>query len=239
MHPVFYLTSGYFLVGSAAVFGVTRRAAASERTKHWTKLAVYWVIVHSLILSILAGVAVFVPVAIALVLVGLAELLRVASARPGEPAGVLVVALPLYAVLAAGFVHFARTTPPSMILFVYVVVLTFDGFSQITGQLLGRRKLAPRISPGKTIEGLAGGLAMAGVTALPAAAWAGVDRAPALGVALLIAVAALAGDLLASCVKRACGVKDYGRWIPGHGGVLDRFDSFIAAGGVFWSVASR
>jgi phosphatidate cytidylyltransferase len=239
MHPVFLLTSCYFLLGGAAILRINRRGAPGESTQRWTKFAVYWLIVHAVILAILAGAGLFVPLAAALVLIGLVELWRAASASAAGPARILVVALPPYAALAFAFMAFARVTGIPMLLFVYVVVLTFDGFSQIAGQLLGRHKLAPRISPGKTIEGLAGGLVMAGVTALPLAAWAGVGRGQALALALLVAVSALGGDLAASWVKRACGVKDYGRWIPGHGGLLDRFDSFIAAGSVYWSVVGR
>lgn len=239
MHPVFLLTSCYFLIGAAAILRINRRGAPGESNERWTKFAVYWLIVHAVILAILGGAGLFVPLAAAMLLIGLVELWRAASGCAAGPARILVVALPAYAALGFAFVEFARLTGIPMLLFVYVVVLTFDGFSQIAGQLLGRHKLVPRISPGKTIEGLAGGLVMAGVTALPLAAWAGVGRGQALALALLVAVSALAGDLAASWVKRACGVKDYGRWIPGHGGLLDRFDSFIAAGGVYWSVVGR
>jgi phosphatidate cytidylyltransferase len=238
VHPVFLLTGGYFAIGGAAILAINRRPGAAGARERWTKFALYFVIVHLVIAAILAG-RTFVALAVLILALGLRELVRAARRSPSGAPRTLAAVLPVYAALAFGFVAFARETTAAMILFVYVVVLTFDGFSQITGQLLGRRRLAPRVSPAKTVEGLAGGLAMALVTALPLAGWAGIGRLRALGLALLVAAAALAGDLAASFVKRACRVKDYATWIPGHGGVLDRFDSFIAAGGVFWSFVGR
>ena len=238
MHPVFLLTGGYFVIGGLAIAFINRRPGAGETRERWTKFAVYFLIVHLVIAAILGG-GFFVALAAAILGLGLHELVRAATASAPRPGRILAAVLPVYAVLGLAFLRFASGTPASMILFVYVVVLTFDGFCQITGQLLGRRKLAPRVSPGKTVEGLLGGLVMALVTALPLAAWTGLGRAHALALALLAAASALAGDLAASYVKRTCGVKDYATWIPGHGGVLDRFDSFIAAGGVFWSLGGR
>jgi phosphatidate cytidylyltransferase len=239
MHPVFLLTGAYFVIGGVAIAVINRRSEAGARKERWTKFAVYFLIVHLVIAAILAG-GYFVPTAAAILGLGLHELVRAAATGAARPARVLAAVLPVYALLALAFFRFASGTRASMILFVYVVVLTFDGFCQITGQLLGRHPLAPRVSPGKTVEGLAGGLVMALVTALPLAAWTGRGRANALGLALLCAASALAGDLAASYVKRTCGVKDYATWIPGHGGILDRFDSFIAAGSVYyWSIGGR
>ena len=97
------------------------------------------------------------------------------------------------------------------------------------GRLLGRHKLAPRISPGKTVEGGLGGL-LAGALA----AWAlnrllGLEK-PDLAMALLGAGAAVAGqlgDLAESLLKRTAGIKDMGNLLPGHGGILDRLDSLL------------
>ncbi len=236
MHPVFLLTGAYFLVGCLATWRVNieRRSSEIEKSERWQKLAVYFLIVHAVILAILAGGWYFTLMAGALVSVGLGELLRAAARGPGGRSAALWVALLLYAAVSFAFIQFARLWRTEMILFVYVVVLTFDGFSQIAGQLFGRHKLAPRISPGKTVEGLLGGLLMAAVSG-SLSGWTGIARGPAVGLSLLVAAAALLGDLAASAVKRACKVKDYGTSIPGHGGVLDRFDSFIAAGGLCWA----
>ena len=112
-------------------------------------------------------------------------------------------------------------------MFVYLIVALFDGFSQVSGQWLGKRQLARRISPSKTIEGTVGGAlaALGGALILRGLVHLGPGRT--LSLAGAIVIAALAGDLSASWVKRRTGIKDFGHALPGHGGVLDRFDSLL------------
>jgi phosphatidate cytidylyltransferase len=110
------------------------------------------------------------------------------------------------------------------VFFVVLVVWGSDIGAYLTGRLLGGPKLAPAISPGKTVSGAVGGLLAAAAVAVGAAAgfsW----RIVALGVCL--GVVAEAGDLLESWIKRRCGKKDSGRLIPGHGGLLDRLDALL------------
>ena len=104
------------------------------------------------------------------------------------------------------------------------------------GKLFGGRKLAPRISPNKTIEGLLGGVALAVVVALIGAKLIGTDNGALLGVIAVTCVTVLfsvVGDLFESLLKRHINVKDSSNLIPGHGGVLDRVDSVLAALPVF------
>ena len=96
------------------------------------------------------------------------------------------------------------------------------------GSLWGRRKIAPRISPGKTWEGTFGGFGAAALAVLGIAALFGLGRPEAAVAAVTIGPAAFAGDLLESWAKRRAGVKDSGTVFPGHGGMLDRVDSVIA-----------
>lgn len=97
------------------------------------------------------------------------------------------------------------------------------------GSRFGRRKLAPAVSPGKTWEGAAGGMAgamvVAGVVAPLLVEQLSIGRAVALGA--LVAVVAVVGDLAESAVKRSLGVKDLGRLLPGHGGMMDRVDAML------------
>jgi phosphatidate cytidylyltransferase len=113
-----------------------------------------------------------------------------------------------------------------LLLWVFIVTWSTDIGAYFAGRRFGRRKLAPSISPGKTVEGLYGGIAAA---TLLGGAWA---YATHLGVALfalapILAIAAQAGDLFESAIKRRAGVKDSGAWLPGHGGVLDRLDGLV------------
>ena len=114
----------------------------------------------------------------------------------------------------------------ALLVWVFIVTWSTDIGAYFAGRRFGRRKLAPTISPGKTVEGLYGGIATA---TLLGAVWV---LATHLGLALLLlaplfAAAAQAGDLFESAMKRRAGVKDSGTWLPGHGGVLDRLDGLV------------
>ena len=110
-----------------------------------------------------------------------------------------------------------------------VVVKTSDIGQYVAGRMFGRRKLAPRLSPGKTREGLAGGIVAAVIAMGAMTHWIGpIDFARA-GCAIAMALAGVSGDLAESMFKRDAGVKDSSTWLPGFGGVLDLLDSILFA----------
>lgn len=114
----------------------------------------------------------------------------------------------------------------ALLVWAFIVTWSTDIGAYFAGRSFGKRKLAPSISPNKTVEGLYGGMVAA---ALFGGAWA---LTTGLGAALLalapvLAVAAQAGDLFESRMKRRAGVKDSGKWLPGHGGALDRLDGLV------------
>lgn len=119
---------------------------------------------------------------------------------------------------------------PKMLMLVFVLLWANDTFAYLTGRLLGKHKLFVRISPGKTIEGSVGGLLLTLVGVIIFSHY--VDWLPmktAIGMGLIAVVFGTLGDLCESMLKRQAGVKDSGRLIPGHGGILDRFDSLLFA----------
>ncbi|MHA1567394.1 MAG: phosphatidate cytidylyltransferase [Alphaproteobacteria bacterium] len=117
------------------------------------------------------------------------------------------------------------------LLWLMVVIWATDIGAYGAGRLIGGPKLAPRISPKKTWAGLGGGLAAAAGVGLGLSMVVGEGRALvwALFLAVILGIGAQIGDLFASWAKRRFGVKDFGRLIPGHGGVLDRIDGLLAA----------
>lgn len=126
---------------------------------------------------------------------------------------------------------------------VFVISYMTDTFAYFSGMLFGKHKLIPRVSPKKTIEGSVGGTVMAVVFSL---VWyfvynaifdnAVTDHIPVILVlALFGSLASQLGDLLMSALKRSFGVKDFGRILPGHGGILDRFDSVLAVSVILYA----
>ncbi|WP_353081691.1 phosphatidate cytidylyltransferase [Tessaracoccus lapidicaptus] len=137
------------------------------------------------------------------------------------------------------FVPLLMTAPAGQlrVLTVIVIVIAADTGAYAVGSLLGRHKLAPEISPGKTWEGLAGGVTVATGFAVAAVAflldgpwWVGIP----LGI--LVSLAATIGDLVESLIKRDAGLKDMSNFLPGHGGVMDRLDSMLVAFPMGWLV---
>src|SRR5690606_10083203 len=106
----------------------------------------------------------------------------------------------------------------NLVLFTFLVLSIFDAFSQISGQLAGRRKLFPAISPGKTVEGLLGGAFTALASALLLKSLVEFSAWKILLVAAGIVLFAFAGDVAASVYKRKYNVKDFSKLLPGHGG---------------------
>ena len=122
----------------------------------------------------------------------------------------------------------------SLLLTVLALVWAADILAFCGGKMWGRHRLASRVSPGKTWEGLASALIGTPVLALGYAHWTAQSLPPAAAIVIAITlIAAVVGDLLESLLKRLRGVKDSGQLLPGHGGVLDRIDSVLAAAPLF------
>ena len=145
----------------------------------------------------------------------------------------ITVLAPVYAGLMLGTVVGLRLILPDTqgrywVLFLLLVIMLGDTGAYYIGRSLGKRRLAPALSPKKTIEGLIGGVGFSVAAAMVAAQFllphvVGLPEAALLGVVL--ALLGVAGDLFQSLLKRSAGVKDSGHLMPGHGGVLDRLDS--------------
>jgi len=113
------------------------------------------------------------------------------------------------------------------LLFSLPLVFSFDIFSFLVGKALGRRKIAPQVSPGKTWEGFLGGFILTLAFSIPLRLLVRIPVWEALLISGVISILSLTGDLFESLLKRRFGVKDSGKIIPGHGGVLDRIDSLV------------
>jgi phosphatidate cytidylyltransferase len=115
------------------------------------------------------------------------------------------------------------------VLYSLLIVWLADSGAYFAGRAWGVRKLAPLVSPGKTVAGLWGGIAACALLAVLASLWRGQGLATLVMITVIVGFYSVVGDLLESHCKRFAGVKDSGNLIPGHGGVLDRFDSLLAA----------
>ncbi|MDQ7820138.1 MAG: phosphatidate cytidylyltransferase [Armatimonadota bacterium] len=119
-----------------------------------------------------------------------------------------------------------------------VTIWTVDVAAYAVGLAAGRHRLAPRISPGKSWEGAAAGLAAGLAVGMGTASILGLSSGSGAVFGVVVSASAQAGDLLESALKRAAGVKDSGALLPGHGGVLDRFDGMLVAAPVGYLLAA-
>jgi phosphatidate cytidylyltransferase len=137
---------------------------------------------------------------------------------------------------------------PSMVFYFLFMICSADISAYFVGRKWGKEKLAPEISPGKTVQGMYGGLVAAVLCAIGLRIYYGLSAlqgdesqlAVLLSVdmvmlSIMTVLVSIYGDLFFSLVKRKKGIKDSGNWLPGHGGVLDRIDSVIAASPFFYA----
>jgi len=140
--------------------------------------------------------------------------------------GLAYISLPFMSLISLG------EYSPWVIAGIFIMIWSFDSFAYLVGKYLGRHKMMPRISPKKTWEGFAGGLIFAALAAALIWKFAGATELSLsqwLMLSLIVVAAATFGDLFESALKRQHGLKDSGKMMPGHGGILDRIDSLLFA----------
>lgn len=155
------------------------------------------------------------------------------GSRPCRAVTGLLVLIPAWAAILL-LLSFPRGE--WLVLLVVAVVAVADMGGYFVGRRFGRRKLAVEVSPGKTIEGLLGGLSaniLFGLVLYFIAGWQSIALLALLAVIVVVSLVSVLGDLFESMVKRHAGVKDSGTILPGHGGILDRIDGLVAALPVF------
>jgi CDP-diglyceride synthetase len=246
------MTSGVLFAAGAGLIAITHRLKGSDaagRRLDWVKYNVYLALVSLLLALGAAGRFYALSFYVVIAAGGTAELYgrlrhnRRSNDHHTERAGRIhdITLAGLFFVIAASLLSHlifgpARTWRGSYSMVLLLVAAT-DSYAQLLGRLLGRHRLCVRLSPGKTVEGFVGGILSATALA-PALGFLAPDASrPSLALlGLLTALAAAAGDLLFSFIKRRLGTKDFSGLLPGHGGLLDRFDSLIVAAPVsYWT----
>lgn len=176
--------------------------------------------------------------AMSLILIAIITLFRF-SDELGTDSGKLIftviyVALPFSFALGLPKYSKMENTFSLEVFFLFVLIWSSDSFAYFTGRLFGKHKMAPKISPKKTWEGFAGGVILTIILGYFIEKYFPELRGNWMIVGLLVSVFAPLGDLVESQLKRTFGVKDSGNIIPGHGGILDRLDSFMVCAPVVY-----
>ena len=185
------------------------------------------------LIGIFAPSIVFWALLVLVGVLGLTELLALRAGRPVIVFGILFfIGLGCLGALKQmgpfGAHHGTADDLPVWLILAVLSTWAADVTAYVVGSAVGRRRIAPSISPGKTGEGTIAGVAASALVVLAVAAFFGLPRFGAAIAAVGIGPVAFGGDLLESYVKRRAGVKDSGTIFPGHGGVLDRLDSLVA-----------
>ncbi len=226
---IYIIILSYFVLGAVGFYFINRLKEKEVAKKSWTKFITYFFIIHILFFSIVINPVAFQLVAALIVAVSASELLKLFRKTNYSEKVFFLSSVVVFAILVLGFVSFSQLDK-ELILFAFLILSIFDAFSQISGQLFGKTKIAPEISPNKTVGGTVGGSIIAILSALFMNRLYDQPWYIAMLLAAGVVFFAFIGDILASLYKRKFGVKDYSNLIPGHGGFLDRFDSLIAGG---------
>jgi phosphatidate cytidylyltransferase len=239
---LFYLPPPEFLV----ITGIISLGAAWEWTNLMGIKTIYGRVFYLIISAIIFAWVIFIPVqkvfTAAFIWWFLAAILVVTYPKSNRwwNKGVVARAMMGLFVIAPCWaaINYIRDQNDGIyaILFLFVLIWGADSAAYFAGKMWGKTKLAPIVSPGKSIEGCYGALLFSALIALVALWFCGIPVAIwpyALALSLLTVVFSILGDLFESMMKREIGIKDSGKLLPGHGGLLDRIDSLTAAAPIF------
>lgn len=224
---IYIIILSYFLLGGISFYFIYRNKDYQTASENRVKFISYFIIIHALFFSIVINAEIFRYLSLLIILVGAGEVINLFRQSGYTHKVFFCLSLIVFMLLCGGFIYFSRMDK-NLILFTFLVLSIFDAFSQISGQFLGRHKMFPSVSPGKTIEGFIGGALIAIASSLLLKGLIVMDNLNTLLLASGIVLFAFTGDTFASLYKRKYRVKDFSNLIPGHGGFLDRFDSLIA-----------
>jgi phosphatidate cytidylyltransferase len=209
-----------------------------QRKANWKKYIVYLLILFALIAVIITGKY---ALTFLFVLISLGGALEYFRNEKGRLLSRLIKSMSLLLLVLILLGHLLLIDSSNWyryaILTLLIVGIT-DSYAQLWGKLIGKHRLCKKLSPGKTIEGMLGGIATSLLLAPILSFLApGMDEIKLLAFTFIISVSAFAGDLVFSYIKRNLMIKDFSNLIPGHGGILDRFDSLVAAAPVsYWII---
>jgi len=234
------VTVAALFVAGAILMGLTHRLRdipSRQRIEDWVKYGVYLLLILVLVVIAWGGGWTTALILALIAVAGSIELYCNLPARTAKYAACSVLFGLLIAVCLGHALPGILGAHATTFVFMLLLIGITDAFSQLWGRLLGRHKLCPKLSPGKTCEGLTGGVLTAVSAAfvisflIPA-----ITPAKLATVAVITALSATLGDLVFSLIKRRLGIKDFSGLLPGHGGILDRFDSLIVTAPIFyWS----
>jgi phosphatidate cytidylyltransferase len=221
----------HFILGGLGIFIINRKLDSEKRKNNRVKFFVYLLIFSTVQSSVIINKNAFAGLSIIIFALGLFEILRLGklSSRTPLQNRTVFITLAVFSFLTFFFSLFILLPSP-VISVTYTLVIIFDGASQISGQIAGKRKILPVLSPGKTWEGLAGGTLTAVITSVILHGYAGFSVMYSFFFGLMVCFTSFAGDMAASAFKRTFNAKDFGNLLPGQGGMLDRFDSFLSTG---------
>ena len=225
----FIFLSSLFILGGIATAIVAQKQDKKERKNAWVKYFMYLGIIFSLFFAICFYPFIFKALCGIVILGGAFELIKLQYIKLRLPNRLFFSWIVIYIVICAAFFQLCFSEI-NLILFTLLTVCSFDAFSQLSGQLFGKRKIFPKISPNKTLEGLIGGIILSLTVSLIVGKMLEWTIVNSVLLGLGIAISSFFGDLSASYIKRQYKVKDFSNIIPGHGGFLDRFDSLILSG---------
>ncbi|MBT3611711.1 MAG: phosphatidate cytidylyltransferase [Flavobacteriales bacterium] len=167
------------------------------------------------------------------IVLGIASIYEMWKLRKGKPKAFafLYLLIPFILIHFFGMIKSDNSNSvfdPSLALLMFILTWTFDTFAYLFGIQFGKTKIMPSVSPKKSWEGFAGGFVFTAIASfITTRYYLEIDNSIALGMSLLLPFTATLGDFTESYFKRKAGVKDSGKFIPGHGGILDRMDAFM------------